>query len=196
MNEDRIRWNERYAGEDYTLGTSPSPFLAEQLDFLLACCPGRHALDVACGEGRNSVFLARHGFRVTGIDIAERGLEKGRALMAKAGVVVDFRHEDLESADLGGPYDLVINFNFLLRELIPKLVAALAPGGILLFDTILAAAHAPVPAHKDHLLKPGELGLLFSSYDGTILRVEEFPETTVPTARLMFRKASPSAGAA
>lgn len=188
MEDDRIRWNDRYRGAGYLLGVTPSPFLAEQLEFLLVRCPGREALDVACGEGRNSVYLARHGFRVTGIDIAEEGLEKGRALMAAAGVDVGFIRADLDSIEFAGRYDLIINFNFLLRGLIPKLVAALNPGGILLFDTILDAPGAPPTQHRDHLLQSGELRAIFSRFPGEILLDDELPAAAVPTARLMFRK--------
>src|SRR5690242_20476040 len=78
MKDDRIKWNGRYNEEEFVLGAQPSRFLAENLAFIASLCRGRKALDIACGEGRNSVFLALHGFAVTGLDISEKGLEKAR----------------------------------------------------------------------------------------------------------------------
>jgi 2-polyprenyl-3-methyl-5-hydroxy-6-metoxy-1,4-benzoquinol methylase len=196
VDADRKRWNKRYAGEGYLLGVQPSPFLAEQLAGLLALCPGRRALDIACGEGRNSVFLARHGFSVTGIDIAEQALAKGARLAATSGVTVDFRRADLERCAITGSYDLILNVNFLLRRLIPALVAALAPGGILLVDTILAVPGTVSPHRPEHLLQPGELARLFAPYAGTILHMEELPDAAVPTARLLFRSVGGTGAAA
>ena len=188
MDADRSRWNERYAGEGYLLGVAPSRFLAEEMERLLALCPGRRALDIACGEGRNSVFLARHGFDVTAVDISDQALAKGERMAAQAGVRVDFRQADLECYPITERYDLILNINFLLRDLFPTLVAALTPGGILLIDTVLDIPGTISPFRPEHLLQPGELGRLFATCAGTILREEELPAADFPTARLLFRK--------
>jgi 2-polyprenyl-3-methyl-5-hydroxy-6-metoxy-1,4-benzoquinol methylase len=150
--------------------------------------PGLDALDIACGEGRNSVFLAHHGFRVTGLDISDSGLAKGRNRAQAGGVDVDFRRVDLDGCIIEGTYDLILNFNFLLRELIPSEVAALTPGGLLLFDTIMASEMLLQSHNPAYLLQPGELVRLFAPYDGDILFSEESCCGEMPTARLLFRK--------
>jgi SAM-dependent methyltransferase len=150
--------------------------------------PGRRALDIACGEGRNSVFLARHGFRVTGVDISEVGLAKAARRAGEAGVLVEFVRADLDDYQPAGLFDLVVNFNFLLRPLIPLEVGVLRPGGVLLFDTILATPDIPPPSNPSFYLQPGELVRLFSPYGGEILWHEESTDGDIPTARLMFRK--------
>ena len=71
MEADRQRWNERYRAEEYLMGERPSRFLMESLPLIVRHCPGRRALDLACGEGRNSIFLASQGFAVTGVDISD-----------------------------------------------------------------------------------------------------------------------------
>lgn len=190
MEDDKLRWNQRYLAEELLLGARPSPLLAEWLDELLRLCPGRRALDVACGEGRNSIFLARHGFAVTGLDISPVGLDKARRWAAREGVAADFRLVDLEGYRIAESYDLILNVNFLLRELIPREVAALAPGGVLLFDTILAGPAAPVPHRPEYLLQPGELRRLFEPFPGTTLYYGEFPTAPTPTAKLIFRKST------
>ena len=71
------RWNQRFSGDDYHFGTEPNAFLASQAPRLR---PGMSALSVADGEGRNSVWLARHGLRVTAFDISPVGVDKARRL--------------------------------------------------------------------------------------------------------------------
>ncbi|AJE02651.1 class I SAM-dependent methyltransferase [Geobacter pickeringii] len=188
MNDDRTRWDQRYLSEECLLGEKPSRFLAERIEELKRLCPGRRALDIACGEGRNSIFLARHGFAATGLDISPVAVEKARNWAGREGFACDFRLADLETYAFDGQFDLIINFNFLLRELIPREVAALAPGGVLVFDTILEAPTAPVPHRKEFLLQRGELERLFAPFPGAILHCAEFPDDATPTAKLIFQK--------
>jgi tellurite methyltransferase len=188
MEDDRNKWNDRYTGEGFVLGLHPSRYLMENLAFITSLCPGRKALDIACGEGRNSIFLARHGFAVTGFDISEEGLAKGARWAADEALAIEFRCVDLETYEFAGNWDLIINFNFLLRDLIPKMVAALNPGGVIVFDTLLDSPIAPVPHKKEYLLQPGELSRIFQGFAGEILRYEERPLDASSTAKLIFRK--------
>jgi 2-polyprenyl-3-methyl-5-hydroxy-6-metoxy-1,4-benzoquinol methylase len=173
------------------MGLAPSRFLAERIEHLSSLSPGRKALDIACGEGRNSIFLAHHGFQVTAVDISDRGVEKGRLRMEAEGVSVDFRVVDLEEYEIAEQYDLIVNINFLLRELIPKSVAALKPGGVFLFETILDSPKLPGVHTKNYLLQTGELRQLFTREAGTILEYAEFPDVETPTARILFQKQRP-----
>lgn len=188
MDADRIKWNSRFASEDSFLGTGPSAFLAREIDRVKRLLSGRRALDIACGEGRNSVFLAAHGFSVTGIDISEVGLAKAAVRAAEAGVEVEFICADLDEYPLSGCFDLVLNFNFLQRPLIPVAIGLLPPGGLLLIDTLLARADIPPASSPDFHLQPGELPRLFAPFAGEISCFEECTEEPIPTARLMFRK--------
>jgi tellurite methyltransferase len=188
MEDDRNRWNSRYTCEEFILGEQPSLFLAENIEVIASLCPGKRAFDIACGEGRNSIFLARHGFAVTAVDISEKGLEKARQWAEREGLTIDLQHADLENYDFTSTFDLIINFNFLLRDLIPKMVAALNAGGVIVFDTILDAPNAPVPHKKEYLLQPGELFRIFQGFAGEILRYEERPLDASPTAKLIFHK--------
>lgn len=188
MESDRTKWNARFESLDSYLGERPSPFLAEEIERIKTLSPGRDALDIACGEGRNSIFLAQHGFRVVGLDISDSGLAKGRSRAQAMGVDVDFRRVDLDDCIIEGTYDLVLNFNFLLRGLIPSEVVSLNPGGLLLFDTIMASEQLLQTHNPAYLLQPGELNRIFAPFDGDILFSEENSEGEMPTARLLFRK--------
>ena len=79
---DRQQWDERYSGAEFEWSMHPNQFVAGQLAGLP---PGR-ALDLAAGEGRNSVWLAERGWSVTAVDFSRVGLEKGRKLSAARGV--------------------------------------------------------------------------------------------------------------
>lgn len=188
MESDRIKWNRRFESEDAFLGKHPSPFLSREIERIKTLVPGSDALDIACGEGRNSLFLAQHGFRVTGLDISDVGLTKGRNLAMEQGLEVDFRWVDLDSYTIEGNYDLILNFNFLLRNLIPLEVACLNPGGVLVFDTIMASEQLLQSHDPSYLLHPGELRSIFKGFAGNILFWEESCGGNMPTARLLFKK--------
>ena len=182
------KWDERFRGKEFTLGTAPSPYLAENIEFVKSLVAGGKALDIACGEGRNSIFLAREGFDVTGLDISDAGLEKASKWMEREKLHIDFRIRNLEGYEFTETYDLIINFNFLLRDLIPKEVAALRPGGVIVFDSILDSPFVPTTHRKEFLLRPGELYSIFSSFTGEIFFPEERLHDPLPTAKLIFQK--------
>ena len=79
---DRQQWDERYSGAEFEWSMHPNQFVAAELPSLP---PGR-ALDLAAGEGRNSVWLAERGWSVTAVDFSRLGLDKGRKLSAVRGV--------------------------------------------------------------------------------------------------------------
>jgi len=188
MTDHRGKWNERYAGAGLYLGREPSRFLAENFALIKSLAPGKAALDIACGEGRNSIFLAQNGFDVSGLDISEEGLAKADRWAKADGLAVAFRCIDLEEFAFTESYDLIINFNFLLRGLVPMMVDALNPGGLIVFDTILDSPTLEGFHNREFLLRPGELREIFSPFSGEILLYEELPLGPSPTARLIFHK--------
>jgi SAM-dependent methyltransferase len=131
---DSQQWDERYSGTEFEWTTRPNQFVAAELADLP---PGR-ALDLAAGEGRNTVWLAERGWQVTAVDFSRVGLEKGRKLSAARGVdearvhwiVADLR--DFEpDRDF---YDLVLIAYLqvspeLRATVMARAAAALAPSG-------------------------------------------------------------------
>jgi 2-polyprenyl-3-methyl-5-hydroxy-6-metoxy-1,4-benzoquinol methylase len=130
---DRDHWNERYRTPRLVWTADPNRFLRELGDELE---PGR-ALDLACGEGRNAIWLARHGWAVTGVDFAGVGLEKARRHASEHDVSVDWIEADLRSwQPPPAAFDLValLYLHLPAVELDPVLraaAAAVAPGGTL-----------------------------------------------------------------
>jgi SAM-dependent methyltransferase len=131
---DSQQWDERYSGTEFEWTTRPNQFVATELAGL---SPGR-ALDLAAGEGRNTVWLAERGWRVTAVDFSRVGLEKGRKLSAARGVdeaqvdwiVADLRDYEPER----GTYDLALIAYLQVSPqvraaVLARAAAALAPGG-------------------------------------------------------------------
>ncbi len=134
----RETWDARFARDDYIFGTAPNVFLASQRSRLVA---GQHALCVADGEGRNSVWMAQQGLVVTAFDIAPRGVAKARALAQQAGVTVDFHVAAVEEWDwTPNAFDLVVAIFVqfappAVRErMFAGMLRTLKPGGWLLLQ--------------------------------------------------------------
>ena len=127
-------WDKRHAERDERWSGEPSRFLVAETATL---APGR-ALDLACGSGRHAVWLAARGWRVTGVDFSDVGLEAARLRAADRGVEVELVRADLlDYRPEEGAFDLVLVFYLQLpaeqrRIVLPAAVAALAPGGTLL----------------------------------------------------------------
>lgn len=136
--DELARWNARYGGAHYHYGKAPNVFLASRADLLR---PGMHALCVADGEGRNSVWLAEQGLAVTAFDFSPPAVEKARKLAAERGVTVDHRLGDIYAWDWGArAYDLVVAIFIQFSApheragVFAGLERALAPGGYLLLQ--------------------------------------------------------------
>jgi 2-polyprenyl-3-methyl-5-hydroxy-6-metoxy-1,4-benzoquinol methylase len=134
----RETWDARFSRDDYIFGTAPNAFLAAQRQRLQ---PGQRALCVADGEGRNSVWLAQQGLRVTAFDISPRGVDKARTLARRCGVTVDFHVAAVEDWDwTAQAFDVVpaIFVQFAppaVRErMFAGMLQTLRPGGWLLLQ--------------------------------------------------------------
>jgi SAM-dependent methyltransferase len=130
-------WDDRYASAGYVYGTEPSDFLTERYSVL----PARgDVLCLADGEGRNGVFLATKGMRVTGVDSSAVGLAKAERLAAERGVPYTTVLADLSVWDLGDArWDGIVSIWAHLpapirTTLHPRLARALRPGGVLLLE--------------------------------------------------------------
>lgn len=131
---DREVWNRRYADREFVWTSEPNRFLVEEAGAL----PAGRALDLACGEGRNAVWLAQRGWQVTGVDFSEVGLGKARALAMARGVRAEWIVSDvLGYAPEPQAFDLVLVFYLQVpaadrRPIVRTAAGAVAPGGLLL----------------------------------------------------------------
>ncbi|HET9646043.1 MAG TPA: class I SAM-dependent methyltransferase [Burkholderiaceae bacterium] len=116
--------------------------------------PGATLLDVACGSGRHLCWFAEHGAQVTGVD-------RDAAAIAGLRGLGEMVQADIENGPWpfgGRRFDAIVVTRYLWRPLLPTLVASVAPGGVLLYETF-ATGNETVgrPSNPDFLLKPGEL---------------------------------------
>jgi SAM-dependent methyltransferase len=131
---DAAAWDERYAAAEQVWSTGPNQFVAAELGGL----PAGTALDLACGEGRNAIWLARRGWSVTAVDFSAVAIERGRLLAT--GLAVDWQVGNALTAPLP-PADLVLMAYLQLpsderRTVVRRGFEALSPGG-----TLFVVAH-------------------------------------------------------
>jgi SAM-dependent methyltransferase len=158
----RERWNRRWAGERVHASTAPSEFLIAEIGDLR---PGK-ALDLACGAGRNAVWLAERGWRVTAVDFAGVALGMARALAAERGVDLEWIEADAVAwTPPARTYDLVCVFYLQLPPgerpiALAHAAAAVRPGGTLLVvghDLLNLTEGSGGPTQPDVLFTPDDV---------------------------------------
>ncbi len=172
---DATDWDKRYADSELIWGAPPNRYVVEHTTAL----PMGRALDLACGEGRNALWLATRGWQVTALDYSAVALDKGREVASSAprSVVsrLDWRHGDVTTAELDGGYDMVLMVYLHLaaeqrRALIPRACATLNTGG-----TLLVVAHDLINFTEGYG-GPPEPAILFTPDDV----LAELPTTMTP----------------
>jgi len=186
--QDRDKWNQRYAEDSYHKN-NPVVFLEEWLPRLRV---GK-ALDVACGAGRNSIFLAQAGYQVDAIDVSPEGLHKARQQAESQGLNVNWIEHDLDQAfPFDADYDLIVVMWFVNLALVTRLCDCLAPGGFLLCEEHLITDQDVIgPGNSDYRVAPGALREAVSGLQ--VLLYEESIEAAsaderVASARVVGRK--------
>lgn len=175
----RDDWNRKYTEKDLLWSWNPNRFLVGEAGGLT---PGR-ALDLACGEGRNAIWLAERGWHVTAVDFSEVAIAKARERAARDGVEVDLVCLDLlEYEPEPRAYDLVLVLYLQLaaeerRIVLSRAADALAPGGTFLLvghDLLNLTEGAGGPSDPDVLYTPDDI-------------VAELPGLAIEKAERVFR---------
>jgi tellurite methyltransferase len=126
------------------------------------------ALDVACGSGRNALWLATRGLRTHAVDRNEAAIQELNDESTRRGLPIHAEVVDLETDRVRFPrdYDLIVVVHYLHRPLFPSLIEALRPGGLLVYETFTRAQAARgKPTNPAFLLEPGELVSLVRPLD-------------------------------
>lgn len=184
---DREEWNRRYGERELVWTAEPNRFVvAETADL----APGA-ALDLACGEGRNAVWLAERGWRVTGVDFSDVAIAKARALAERRGVEGEWVVADLVGyRPEPGAFDLVLLLYLQVPEterspIVRAAAEAVAPGG-----TFLLVAHDRRnledghggPQYPEVLYTPEEVVADLAGIDGIDVERAELVRRPVATA--------------
>lgn len=176
MREDQHRWDKRYRAQKLDLNQGANTILKKHLRFL----PRGKALDLASGEGRNAVFLAHQGFEAEAVDISPIAVRRARELAKAQGARIKAIAADLDAYPISaGQYDVILNFYFLDRRLIPRIRKGLKKGGMVVFETYTEEQKKLCtggPGQTHYLLKPNELLRLFRGFHVLFYREGVFRE--------------------
>ncbi|MBD3797845.1 MAG: methyltransferase domain-containing protein [Campylobacterales bacterium] len=148
MFEDKERWNKRHVEKPMRHNVEPI------LEKYIKEANVAKALDIACGIGRNTHFMAEKGFEVDAVDISDYALSQ-----VKEDEKIHKIETDLDTYNIpSNTYDLIVNINFLSRRLHPQIKDALKSGGVLIYETfIVAHGEFSNPANPEFLLRKNEL---------------------------------------
>ena len=157
-------WDARWREKAVTANWQPDTWLQRVRSFL----PEGSVLDIACGMGRNTIYLAEQGFAVTAVDKSEVALSLLAAEAQHRGLEIETLQLDLESSPVLplGPFDLLLNFFYLHRPLLPLELDRVRPGGVAVFRTFSSAGSDQFGAIRPEIaLHPGELLEIFSGWE-------------------------------
>ena len=168
--KDKVKWNDRY---------SNNPIPDTPVDIVTKYAPlaaGSNALDVACGMGRHSKYLAKLGFTVDALDISSLAIDTLKSLNQEK---INAQEVDFDSYRLPEEaYDLLLCTFFLQRELFPQMIRALKPGGMLIYETfVYHPDNEQTPTVRNFLLEEGELDKAFKEDFEVIESYEYWHET-------------------
>ena len=175
-SDDQARWNKQHAearGAD-----TPASFLRQVFAADAWQLPRGRALDIACGKGRNSLYLAELGCEVVAMDISAVALDEGRQRAELKQLRIDWRQADLEEVQLDeAAFDLVVNFNYLQRSLMAQIKRAVKAAGHVIFETYLIdQKELGHPTNPDYLLRHNELLEQFRDFRVLYYREGKFSE--------------------
>jgi tellurite methyltransferase len=183
MKTDREKWDRRYSRESRAL-PAPDEFLVQHRDLLTS---GR-ALDLACGLGANSIFLAEHGYEVDAVDVSFEAISRLREGVRSRGLLVRCILADLDYFPLPRTtYDVAAVFYFFSEDLIEGIKDALKHRGLLFYATYNQRHTSVMPTFNPaYLIPPDKLAAYFTDFE--ILVHETSAGDKGNVSRLICRK--------
>lgn len=179
--KDKQKWNEKYK-QKLEKEEEKLPQPNERVTQFDKYFHGNDALDMACGLGANSIYLAQKGYRVTALDVSDVAIEYINKIAVDKGLSIQGKAEDLDDVSLPQEeYDLIINTFYLDRELFIPMKKALKPKGYLFIETFYQVEENDPNPHmkKEYTLKSQELLDTFKEME--ILYYHENQETGLVT---------------
>lgn len=166
---DKHKWNQRYQASE---GSSLAAQVLVENAHLLP--KQGDALDLACGLGANAIFLAKQGLSTIAWDISDIAIGQLNSSCENLSLQIATEVRDVVlHPPAQSSFDLIVISRFLERKIIPSLIEALRPGGLIFYQTFVVNKQADVgPSNPEYLLKPNELLKLFQSLIIRVYREE------------------------
>ncbi len=160
VSPEQVKWDARYRGSDKI----PEPALVLQ-EFQHLLPASGQALDLACGLGGNALLLAEHGLTTYAWDISPVAIDRLKQEARSRGLGLETDVRDVVAAPPEpASFDVIVVSRFLERELVPSLIQALRPGGLIYYQTFTAdRVDDTGPHNPQYRLSQNELLTLFNS---------------------------------
>ena len=203
---DRERWDQRYRLGAYAQRHWSSAYLQQLLNDRRFPTSGR-ALDLACGRGRNSLFLAKNGYQVDAIDVSSVAIARAATASLNQNLRINWQCRDLLSSQQPlsvNIYALAVMFRFVAPSLLVDALGSLQPGGVLVVEEHLQWSGSEIlsgPGSNRFRVAPGELlrqleasGINFEvvdQFEGLISETaDDGAQTQAAVARVCIRRGS------
>lgn len=176
-------WDGKYKEKEFSL-REPSEFIVNNVSLLKEGT----VLDLASGDGRNSIYLSKKGFDVTAVDFSREGLKRLESFAGKEGINIKTICRDLSNKEnilSLGKFDNIVICNYKLdSSLIPVVESLLNPNGVLIYSTFNVKHHIKFGFNRDFCLEDGEL---LNKFTLKLLKYENLSSPKSYTDRYIFK---------
>lgn len=177
----RTQYEKCYEGEEYYWGLEPADFLPGLIEAAGKDPKELAVLDIGCGEGKDAVYMAERGCRVTAFDVTESGVKKAKLLAEKRGVELDVFTADINDFEIGKNFDIVYStgtvqylFDDRIGPFFEKVKNMVNPGGCVYFNVFVEKPYLELPPDWDKEEKMWKTGDLFVHFaDWEIVKIDE-----------------------
>ncbi len=181
MDYFRTQYEKCYEGEEYYWGLEPAAFLDELLEIADRDPKELRVLDIGCGEGKDAVYMAERGCKVTAFDITESGIRKTKRLAEMRGVEIDAFVADINDFQIDGEFDMVYStgtvqylFDDRIDGFFKKIKSMVSIGGYVFFNVFVDKPFLELPPDWDKEEKMWKTGDLFKHFsDWEICKIDE-----------------------
>ena len=181
MDYFRTMYEKCYDCDEYYWGLEPASFLKELIQVTGKNPSELRVLDIGCGEGKDAVYMAECGCKVSAFDITESGIRKTKMLAEKRGVEIDAFVADINELNLNQQYDLIYStgtiqylFDDRIEPFFDHLKEITAVGGYVYFNVFVDKPFLPLPPDWDKEEKMWKTGQWFTRLaDWEIIKMDE-----------------------
>ncbi len=176
----RTNYEKWYEGDDYYWGLKPGDFLNELIE-LCPPSPNAKVLDIGCGEGKDAVYMAEKGYKVSAFDLTQNGIRKTVSLAKRRGVEINAYVDDINTFSTDEQFDIIYStgtvqylFDENKENFFKKLEKMTRQNGIVYINVFVEKSFLELPPDWDKEEKMWKSGELFSYFaDWRFERIDE-----------------------